>query len=315
MWGYYTIFIFGAVGVILLKIGLGVWLKGKENSFLFHDLENTYLDPQRNTRIQFPFINQPAEIELSVIIPAFNEEERLESTLIDIIDFLKQLQKNDSQFRWEIIVVDDGSADSTSKLALKYSEKETTEYVRVLTLRKNRGKGGAVRRGMLSARGKYMLMADADGATKFSDYLRLHQAVKRIEKNGLGLGIGSRAHLQSEAIAKRTFFRNLLMHGFHLMVNVLGVRGIKDTQCGFKLFTRRTAELIFLNIHIERWAFDVEMIYLGQYFGAPMEEVAVNWREIPGSKLSPVGASLQMGKDLFKLRMAYMFGYWTIVHR
>lgn len=66
------------------------------------------------------------------------------------------------------------------------------------------------------------------------------------------------------------------------MVNVLGVRGIKDTQCGFKLFTRRTAELIFLNIHIERWAFDVEMIYLGQYFGAPMEEVAVNWREIPG---------------------------------
>src|SRR5262245_2050890 len=102
------------------------------------------------------------------------------------------------------------------------------------------------------------------------------------------------------------------MYGFHLTVAILGVSGIKDTQCGFKLFSRKAAQLIFPNLHIERWAFDVELIYLAQNFNVPLAEVAVNWKEIEGSKLSPATASIQMLKDLLRFRFAYMTGIWRI---
>lgn len=104
------------------------------------------------------------------------------------------------------------------------------------------------------------------------------------------------------------------MYGFHLLVNIFGIRGVQDTQCGFKLFTRKAAELIFYNIHLERWAFDLEVIYLAQYFHIPFKEVPVNWTEVPGSKLSPIRDSIQMGKDLLKLRLAYFFEIWTVSH-
>ncbi len=95
----------------------------------------------------------------------------------------------------------------------------------------------------------------------------------------------------------------------------MGVKGIKDTQCGFKLLTRTATQLSFSNLHIERWAFDVEMIYLCQLFKVPISEVAVNWREIPGSKLSLIGASLQMAKDLIRLRIGYFFGLWRVDYK
>ena len=102
------------------------------------------------------------------------------------------------------------------------------------------------------------------------------------------------------------------MYGFHFLVSSLCVKGIKDTQCGFKLFTRKTAHKVFGNIHIERWAFDVELAYVAQCLGTPMVEVPVNWQEIAGSKLSPFAASVQMGKDLLRIRSAYMLGVWKI---
>jgi dolichyl-phosphate beta-glucosyltransferase len=100
------------------------------------------------------------------------------------------------------------------------------------------------------------------------------------------------------------------MWGFHFCVATLCVSGIKDTQCGFKLFTRKTAQLLFSNLHLERWAFDVELLYLAQHHSIPVCEVSVNWTEIPGSKLDPLRASFEMGRDLFKIRFAYLFGIW-----
>jgi dolichyl-phosphate beta-glucosyltransferase len=100
------------------------------------------------------------------------------------------------------------------------------------------------------------------------------------------------------------------MWGFHLLVWVLCVSNIKDTQCGFKLFTRKSAHLLFTNLHLERWAFDVELLFLAQQQHIPVCEIPVNWTEVPGSKLDPLRASIEMGRDLFKIRLAYMTGIW-----
>lgn len=123
---------------------------------------------------------------------------------------------------------------------------------------------------------------------------------------------GSRAHLEENEIAKRTFFRLCLMHGFHFVVWFWGVRGIRDTQCGFKLLTRHSARLIFQALHVERWAFDVEMLYIAQYFNIPITEVSVDWTEIEGSKIVPFWSWLQMGIDLFHIWFKYRIGAWKI---
>lgn len=123
---------------------------------------------------------------------------------------------------------------------------------------------------------------------------------------------GSRAHLEKEETAKRTFFRLFLMHGFHFLVWFWGVRDIRDTQCGFKLLTRKSAKHIFQALHVERWAFDVEMLYIAQTLNIPVTEIPVNWTEIEGSKIVPFWSWLQMGRDLFFIWYKYKIGAWRI---
>lgn len=102
------------------------------------------------------------------------------------------------------------------------------------------------------------------------------------------------------------------MYGFHFLVWLLCVRGVKDTQCGFKLLTRKSAKTVFGALHVERWAFDVEMLYIAQRLDIPISEVAVNWTEIEGSKIVPFWSSLQMAKDLFLIWLRYRMGAWKI---
>ena len=166
---------------------------------------------------------------------------------------------------------------------------------------------------MICGRGEYLLMVDADGATKFSDLERLQIKLQEIVKEEQGIAFGSRSHLKDEAVAKRTLLRNILMYGFHFLVSILCVRGIQDTQCGFKLFTRKSAKVVFPVLHIERWAFDVECAMVAhEYFKIPIVEVPVNWHEVAGSKLSPFAASVQMGKDILTIRLAYLLGIWSV---
>ena len=142
----------------------------------------------------------------------------------------------------------------------------------MLRLYKNNGKGGAVRKGMVRARGQYLLMADADGASKASELGSLLDALRRTEVDGRGVAVGSRAHLEeAEGKAKRTLLRKILMWGFHTLITImLGSGQIQDTQCGFKLFTRRAAADLFPVQHIDRWAFDVELIFLAARKNIPM---------------------------------------------
>ncbi|XP_046461850.1 dolichyl-phosphate beta-glucosyltransferase-like [Daphnia pulex] len=279
--------------------------------------EKFYLNPKSGEKEPFPSIEDEPTVLLSVIVPAYNEEKRLPAMLEECLHYLEEKLKTNPENTFEVIIVDDGSTDKTTQIGLGYSEKYGTDKVRVLTLSNNRGKGGAVRLGMLSSRGKQLLFADADGATTFEDISKLQENLQQLIKGqtrdaALGLVCGSRAHLEKEAIASRSLFRTLLMKGFHLLVWLFAARSIRDTQCGFKLLTRPTAKLCFPNLHIERWAFDVELIYIAEYLNIPTGEVSVRWMEIEGSKIVPVWSWLQMGRDLLLIWFRYTTGAWKI---
>ncbi|KAF5397141.1 Dolichyl-phosphate beta-D-mannosyltransferase [Paragonimus heterotremus] len=279
--------------------------------------EKCFLDPDTSEYIKFSTsLSDRSQLELSVIVPAFNEMDRLPSMLNEALSYLDKRKEHDSKFSFEIIIVDDGSTDHTTEVALKYSKTHGSDKIRLLKLLRNRGKGAAVRFGMLSARGRLLLFADADGATKFSDVERLEDALSSViasRWNGaMSVICGSRAHMEAEAIVKRHFLRNLLMYGFKLCVWLLCVRGVRDTQCGFKLFSRTAARVLFHNLHVERWAFDVDLLYLARHFDMEVVEVPVHWHEVGGSKLVPIFSWLQMAKDLLLIRLRYSLGAWKI---
>uniref|UniRef100_A0AAX7UXR7 Dolichyl-phosphate beta-glucosyltransferase n=1 Tax=Astatotilapia calliptera TaxID=8154 RepID=A0AAX7UXR7_ASTCA len=253
-----------------------------------HEKEKYFLTATGEKRL-FPSLHDPHSRELSVVVPAYNEELRLPVMMDEAMEYLENRQKQNPSFTYEVIVVDDGSKDKTTEVALRYTTKYSADKVRVLTLVKNRGKGGAVRMGTLSSRGKVILMADADGATKFSDIEKVEAGLNDLnpKPENMAISCGSRAHLEKDSVAQRSLFRTFLMYGFHFLVWFFCVKGIKDTQCGFKLFTREAALKTFSSLHVERWAFDVELLYIAQCFKIPIAEVAVNWTEIEALQLCP----------------------------
>jgi len=309
--------LFGACVIIAAVILRGLLLSRAYPSSRWVPVESTFIDPKSGKEFPFPLIyNTPAALYLSLIVPAYKEQDRLSKMLDETLTYLKARSTRDPKFTWEIIIVDDGSPDKTSQLALQYVEREGSDKMRLLKLIKNCGKGGAVRRGMMYGRGQYLLMADADGATRISDVERLETNLKEVQRDGWGIALGSRAHMEtSDAVVSRKWYRNVLMHGFHILVDTLCVRGVKDTQCGFKLFTRSTAAKLFPNLHVERWAFDVELLFLAQRLNIPLAEVAVNWQEIEGSKLDPMSASIQIGRDMLRIRLNYIIGFWRIEYQ
>lgn len=298
-----------AAGVLLLLLVLIVRMTTKPfPEILCLPQEKSFLVSKSGTEVcDFPSLSSTASINLSVIVPAFNEEERLPKMLDECLEFLETRSSS-----YEVIIVDDGSKDGTTAVGLDYVEKFGCDKVRVLTLGKNRGKGGAVRMGMLRARGENLLFADADGATTFPDLIKLEEAMEGLAKNGQGVVCGSRAHLEDESIAQRTIIRTILMIGFHACVWIFAVKTVKDTQCGFKLLKRKTAEVLFNTLHIERWAFDVEMLKVAEMLQIPLGEVSVRWQEIDGSKLSPLLAAIEMFRDIFLLWLRYAIGAWRI---
>uniref|UniRef100_A0A8C7BSJ8 Dolichyl-phosphate beta-glucosyltransferase n=1 Tax=Neovison vison TaxID=452646 RepID=A0A8C7BSJ8_NEOVI len=255
-----------------------------------HEDEKFFLNA-RGQKETLPSIWDSPTKRLSVVVPSYNEEKRLPVMMDEALGYLEERQ-----------------------VAFKYCQKYGSDKVRVITLVKNRGKGGAIRMGIFSSRGEKILMADADGATKFPDVEKLEKGLNDLQPwpEQMAIACGSRAHLEKESIAQRSYFRTLLMYGFHFLVWFLCVKGIRDTQCGFKLFTREAASRTFSSLHIERWAFDVELLYIAQFFKIPIAEIAVNWTEIEGSKLVPFWSWLQMGKDLLFIRLRYLTGAWRL---
>lgn len=251
------------------------------------------------------------EVELSVVIPCYNEVARLGKMLDECVAHLQQHYRG----RYEIVVVDDGSRDGTAEFALKASNemKLAPHVMRVVRLSSNRGKGGAVTHGLLHTRGRLALFADADGATKFADVDKMMPFFDANKGLDALVAIGSRAHMVStDAVVKRLFIRNFLMYGLHTLVYVFGIRQIQDTQCGFKMFNRRALSLIFPHMHTERWIFDVEVLLLAEMQGIRMKEFAVNWEEVDGSKVDLAKDSIGMAIDLVVTRMAYLLGIYKL---
>ncbi|CCH44429.1 Dolichyl-phosphate beta-glucosyltransferase [Wickerhamomyces ciferrii] len=249
------------------------------------------------------------DIELSVVIPCYNETKRLKIMLEDAISHLYKTYDD----KFEIIIVDDGSKDGTAEyaldLGLNYFKLQKGQ-LRIVKLVKNRGKGGAVTHGIQHVRGKYAIFADADGASKFSD---VEQLIKSIQSAGdsPALAIGSRAHMvDSDAVVKRSFIRNFLMYSLHTLVFIFGIRDIKDTQCGFKLFNRSAILKIFPYMHTEGWIFDVEILILAIRKQIPIKEVPISWHEVDGSKVDLARDSINMAIDLVVTRLAYILGIY-----
>ncbi|KAI8310079.1 hypothetical protein K4K61_001042 [Colletotrichum sp. SAR11_59] len=299
---------------------------------------------------------EPADVRVTVVLPAYNEAARILPTLEEAVAYLdahfgrpssdtkpilspttsRRRTKNapsEALSGYEIIIVDDGSRDSTVDVCLEFAhENGLHDVLRVIKLERNRGKGGAVTHGFRHARGEYVLFADADGATKFSDLGRLIQGCEEVvDGSHRGVAIGSRAHLVgSEAVVKRSALRNFLMRSFHLVLMILtppATSRLRDTQCGFKLFTRAALPHIVPYMHTEGWIFDIEMLLLaesappapvigedgsviGTSPGIHVAEVPVDWHEVPGSKLSVISDSIKMAIGLAVLRGSWMMGVY-----
>jgi dolichyl-phosphate beta-glucosyltransferase len=225
---------------------------------------------------------------LSIVIPAFNEERRLPIYLPDVLAFAEG-----SEHETEVLVVDDGSSDGTAA----YVEKTAAEHkvLRLLRQGKNQGKGAAVRRGMMEAAGRYVLFADADGATPIREVAKMLPVAER----GIEVVIASR---KAGGEVARSLIRSLMGATFYRLTNLLAVPAVADTQCGFKLFNRAAAERIFPLVQEKGWAFDVEVLFLAQKFGLAISEVPVEWTAIEGSKVNPIQDGLKMFMALWRIR-------------
>jgi dolichyl-phosphate beta-glucosyltransferase len=226
-------------------------------------------------------------LDLSVVIPAHNEATRILPHLHSIRDTLSRQDRS-----YEIIVVDDGSRDDTIKIVRGFAKTEPA--LRVIPLPTCIGKGGAVRQGMLAARGRLQLFTDADGATAITELDRLEQAVR----NGADLAIGSRslASRQRGFEVNARWHRSILGGCFNAMVRLGGIQGIGDTQCGFKLFERSVARDLFS---------------VSQQRGYRIAEVPVNWTDQPGSKVRLLRDSIGMLREFTIIHRNAVRGYYS----
>ena len=232
---------------------------------------------------------------LSVVVPAWNEAARLPAYLDRVLAFLEARAQP-----YEVIVVDDGSVDDTAARVRQAMGVHPTLSLHVLP--ENRGKGHAVRAGMGLARGALRLMADADGATPIAELARLEAAVQA----GADVAVGSRALAAPGLTVRARVHRRLAGTVFNRLVRLLGVRGVVDTQCGFKLFRGAVAEDLVTRVSTDGFGFDVEVLLWAQARGYRIAEVPVNWADQPGSKVGVLRDGPRMLLEILRARARVM---------
>jgi dolichyl-phosphate beta-glucosyltransferase len=232
--------------------------------------------------------------EISIIIAAYNEEDRLPESLKKIHGYLTA-----RGLESEIIVVDDGSSDATASMTRALSD--SIPGLRLISYARNRGKGYALRAGVLSSRGKLVLLSDADLSTPIEE---LDSLMKFIAEESYQIAIGSRALALSRILKTQPWWRQGMGKVFNRIVRAMVIDDFSDTQCGFKLFSGDVARHLFKGARIDRFAYDVEILALAKKNGYRIAEVPIKWINSPGSKVDPVKDSLQMLKDLCRIRLA-----------
>jgi len=231
---------------------------------------------------------------LSIIIPAYNEEPRIGDSLQSILAYLK-----DSPWDYELIIVNDGSHDRTVDVVGSFLDE--TVNITVLDNEMNRGKGYSVKRGVLAAKGRYVLFTDTDLSTPIQDVEKL---IKALEE-GFDVAIGSRALPASEVTVHQKWYRESGGRLFNLVVQMLTLPGIKDTQCGFKCFTREAAQRVFPRQNLQGWSFDVEILFIARRLGLSIKEVPVVWSNSFDSRVSFLKDGFRMVTDLIRIRLMH----------
>jgi dolichyl-phosphate beta-glucosyltransferase len=236
----------------------------------------------------------------SIIIPAYNESVRIGATLKSILDY-------SSKHNWdaEVLVVNDGSTDNTVEVVQSFAKNNPA--LRLIQNPGNRGKGFSVRNGMLHATGKVRLFSDADLSSPIEEAPKLFAAIAE----GNDIAIGSR-WLKPELQAQRQpLMRRIFSRMFNLTLRIVLRLKFKDTQCGFKAFTREAAEKIFPLQMIERWGFDPELLYLGRHFGFKAAEIPVVWSHREGTRIRPLRDGIRMVGEVFLVRWYALTGKYS----
>lgn len=230
-------------------------------------------------------------MKISVIIPAKDEEKRLPRFLRTVVDYCRR-----SSQAYEIIVVDDGSKDKTVASIMPFKQ----EYgdLKVISLERNHGKGYAVKQGFFAARGDIVLFLDADGST-LPDEIERH--LDWFNK-GYDIVIGSRVLKDGQSVVQTRAYRKWVGGVFNFLVSRLLIRGIKDTQCGFKMFRAEIIPTLFGRLYLEGFGFDLEVLYLAQKMQIPIKEVAVNWTHVDGSKVGMIKDSFRMFCNILQIK-------------
>ncbi|MCO5295744.1 MAG: glycosyltransferase family 2 protein [Fimbriimonadaceae bacterium] len=229
---------------------------------------------------------------LAVLIPAYNEEQRILPTLERVRDYYTQ-----QPYTYSVTVVSDGSTDRTDPIVASFAEAHPEFHL--LAYQPNRGKGYAVRKGMLEIEGEILLFMDADLATPIEETEKLLPFMR----DGADVAIGSRPLKESSLEVRQPWYRELLGRAFNTAVQLLAVRGIQDTQCGFKMFTRESARTIFSRCKLDGFSFDFEALMIARDLGYRIEEVPIRWMHQEGSKVVLLRDGPRMLRDLVKLRL------------
>lgn len=232
------------------------------------------------------------DFDLTIIIPVYNEENRIKTTLLTMADFIQE-----ENITAEIIVVDDNSHDRTEEIVTK--KQKTINNLKLLKLERNFGKGYAIKKGIEVAKGKYILFADADNSTPIEEWNKFVPYFKQ----GFDVIIGSRYLKGSKIKIRQPRYRMVITKIANFLVKVFLLNDIKDTQCGFKAFTHKAAKEIFSLQKVKRFAFDIEVLAIAQNAGYKIKEVPVNWYDSAESKVRLVRDSLVAFKDLVYIKL------------
>jgi dolichyl-phosphate beta-glucosyltransferase len=234
---------------------------------------------------------------LSLVIPAYNEEKILAGTLQEIITYLKK-----KKYSWEIVIVDDGSHDKTSEIAKKFSG----QGVKLLTFKVNRGKGAALREGVLKSSGKYVIYTDADLSVSIN---YLDKMLKKLEE-GYSVVIGSRRITGSDIVVHQPFIRERMGRVFTFLTRIVTGVQINDFTCGFKGFENKAGHQIFKVGVVDRWSYDAEIIFLAKKFGYKIGQVPVAWIDRRESRVKLGVDTFTSFKGLLKVRILDLKGVY-----
>jgi len=241
------------------------------------------------------------KIYLSVIIPAYNEEKRIGHTLLEIDRYLSE-----QDYSYEIVVVNDGSKDKTVQVVKKFQT--LIKNLRLIDNKVNHGKGWVVRQGMLEAKGDYRLFTDADNATSIDHFEKMRPKISE----GFQVIIGSRDKKDAPGARQavpQSFLKRQLGNAGNLLIQIFAVPGVWDTQCGFKLFSRKAAKDIFSRCRIDGFGFDIEALAIARRLGYQIGIIPVNWVNDPDSRVS-WKSYLKVLKDLLKIKWNLIRGVY-----